>query len=757
MKRKTFRKTLASLVAAACAVSSLTVTSFVNATTNLTVEFEDGELNTTGRVFDGEDREGNAVAASGNKFIFLQDAGETVSVDVTVESAGMYNLSVATYTPYGSKQHSILINDKNVGKLALSENKTGFVDTDLGNYKLEAGKNTIKIVSEWGWTYLDKLTVSDASFPELKATKSLVDSKATDEAKRLMCYLADTYGNHIISGQQEIYKYGPHDFEYEFEWLKENTGDYPVVRGFDFLNCANILYGSEDGTVDRMIDWAKNKNGIATASWHVTVPKKFADYEQGVTNVDWSNATYDPKETDFDTAEVIKEGTKENKYYMACLEALAAQLKKLQDANVPFIFRPLHEAEGGGGETASWFWWGKAGSAVYKELWKLTYTTLTEKYDLHNIIWEWNSYAFDTSADWYPGDEYVDIVGYDKYNCTDWSTGSPVLQHNDSAISAIFYNISEKYDGKKMVAMAENDNVPTLGNLTSEKAAWLYFCTWYDGGSDNINFLTNPVFNVKEDLVELYQSDYCITMSEVPADLYNTYSLEGFEGTVIPEPTTQPPTEPLTTTTTSTEETTTTTITSSEEITSATTVTTTTVTTTSIERDLALTLDYDKSTMTVGETREIKFSGIPSVPVENVQFFYSEDSLEISYEEGSDVVTVTALKEGEAYITILASEYALGGTAYLTVAGEGTEPQNPTGTTEVTGTPTLIGDVNLDGDLSLADVILLSKNLTSPVVFPINEQAAANADVCKDLVVDSKDLSLLIEYHLGGVDISELG
>ena len=51
---------------------------------------------------------------------------------------------------------------------------------------------------------------------------------------------------------------------------------------------------------------------------------------------------------------------------MACLKELSKYLLKIQDANVPLIFRPLHEAEGGGGETGSWFWWGAAGSDVYK-------------------------------------------------------------------------------------------------------------------------------------------------------------------------------------------------------------------------------------------------------------------------------------------------------------------------------------------------------------------------------------------------------
>ena len=251
-----------------------------------------------------------------------------------------------------------------------------------------------------------------------------------------------------------------------------------------------------------------------------SVPKDFSNYNIG-DKVDWANGTYKPDETDFDTAKVLEEGTKEREYYMLCLKMLAEQIQKLQDAGVPMIFRPLHEAEGGGGEDKSWFWWGKSGSAVYKDLWKLTYKTLTEDYGLHNIIWEWNSYTFETSTNWYPGDEYVDLVAYDKYNCTDYSTGTPVLVHNDSAIGGTFYSLVEQYGGKKMVAMAENDSIPTLENLQMEKAGWLYFCPWYDGGQDNTNFLSNEMFNKKEDLKEIYTSDYCITLDELPENLYS--------------------------------------------------------------------------------------------------------------------------------------------------------------------------------------------------------------------------------------------
>ena len=62
--------------------------------------------------------------------------------------------------------------------------------------------------------------------------------------------------------------------------------------------------------------------------------------------------------------------------------------------------------------------------------------------------------------------------------------------------------------------MPENDTVPSLENMLIEKAHWLYFCIWYDNGSDN--FLTGKNKNNYDTLKEIYQSDYCITLDELP-------------------------------------------------------------------------------------------------------------------------------------------------------------------------------------------------------------------------------------------------
>lgn len=202
--------------------------------------------------------------------------------------------------------------------------------------------------------------------------------------------------------------------------------------------------------------------------------------------VDWTACTYKPDETDFDTTQAVIEGTKENEYFKLAIADLAEQLLRVQEAGVPIIFRPLHEAEGNSNidGSGSWFWWGKGGAEVYKQLWQLLYTTLTEEYGVHNLIWEYNSYDYSTSPSWYPGMEWGGIVGYDKYNCIyNRHDGKPSGSGpNEDAISSTFYTLVDLTNGKKLVSMPENDTVPSLDNIMVEQAYWLYFCIWYDKG-----------------------------------------------------------------------------------------------------------------------------------------------------------------------------------------------------------------------------------------------------------------------------------
>ncbi|MBO4877268.1 MAG: beta-mannosidase [Ruminococcus sp.] len=469
---------------------------------------------------------------SGEGFAYIQ-AGD-ISFNVTVPEDGMYSVHgmVAQVLNQEGRTETLDVNGKKYVTVVPYLDK--WTDFDFGTVRLNKGENTISFTGSYGYMELDYATVTVAEPHDYaKASGVCCDPRATKETQSLMSYLKSVYGKNILTGQQEIYGSGHKDnYEWENDFIKDLTGKVPAVRGLDFMNY-NPLYGWDDGTTERAIAWAKERNGILTASWHINVPIDFENYTLG-DEVDWQKCTYKNYQASngtFNTANVIKEGTKEREYFEEAMKLLAEQLGKLQDENVPIIFRPLHEAQGNDGrygDGTAWFWWGDRGAEVYKELWKLLYTTLTEEYGLHNIIWEFNAYELPSSPDWYPGDEYVDIIAYDKYN----ANGGPNL----SAISDVFNALYNMTDGGKMIAMAENDTIPAVDNMTVEDAYWLYVCPWYDGGEDGGVAFLGENYQDYDEFKKFYQSDVAITLDELPEDLYTSGGTS--------EPATKPATTP---------------------------------------------------------------------------------------------------------------------------------------------------------------------------------------------------------------------
>ena len=93
-----------------------------------------------------------------------------------------------------------------------------------------------------------------------------------------------------------------------------------------------------------------------------------------------------------------------------------------------------------------------------------------------------------------------------KNNRHDGKTSGPNL----SAETNIFYNLFKFGENKKMVALAENDSIPGVNNLITEKAGWLYFSPWYG------DYLFDENINTKSDIKEIYTNDYCVTLEDLP-------------------------------------------------------------------------------------------------------------------------------------------------------------------------------------------------------------------------------------------------
>ncbi len=482
---------------------------------------------------------------SGTGFANLTQKGSSITVTVNVEKEGLYELVMRYCQAFdlSKKVQYLNVNGANQGEVSFPYCEK-FQEMSAGYVPLKAGKNEIQIKAYWGYTLFDYMIVKEAdpSIADLSPQRTLVNKNASDTTKRLYNYLCDIYGKNILSGQQEYC--GEHSYnlnadptlgyivdnEAEFIYIKEKTGKMPAVRGIDFLNYSSAANMYDDHAAERAAEWYTKFHGIVTLSYHWGVPS--SKEKTGCADRAFYVESANPNFTTFSVSKALTEGTWENEVLMADIKLLASKLQILEDADVPVLWRPLHEAEG------AWFWWGAEGAENCKKLYHLLYDQLTNVYGLDNLIWVWTSSTYPTSSQWYPGDEYVDILGYDKYNAVD---GLPNL----SSLSSAFYNLVAFTNGKKLVAMSENDSIPAVGNLVNDKAGWLWFCPWYN------NYLTSQQINPVDDLIEMYQSEYCITLDELP-DI-STYPIKS-EGTDQPAQTqpkvttAKPQTTPVTTT-----------------------------------------------------------------------------------------------------------------------------------------------------------------------------------------------------------------
>lgn len=285
----------------------------------------------------------------------------------------------------------------------------------------------------------------------------------------------------------------------QYQRVFNDTGKYPALMGYDFLNYGiywNGISGLEQ-TEEAIAHW--NRGGLVTFTWHWRDPNASGVGEFYTNSTSFqipiANNALDTMSNSFTNI-------------VADVEMIAAELQKLEDAGVPVLWRPLHEASGG------WFWWGRSRSDGVTPanaqilLWRYLYERLTNHYGLNNLIWVWNG----QSASWYPGDEYVDIVSQDIY----------ASAQNYTSQSAYFNTLSAYTNQNKMIAMSENSNMPDPDNIEADNAWWLYFMVWNDsdtaeGVTSSDNFWTGEHYNTNAHKTHVYNHNLVITLDELPS------------------------------------------------------------------------------------------------------------------------------------------------------------------------------------------------------------------------------------------------
>lgn len=459
---------------------------------SLTIEAESGKPEGNAKVNDFPDASGGAYVNGVNV------EGDALTMTADIEYSGFYDMNFLTMGSEG-RVNNVLVDGMKVGDIT-TNSPAEFSDTLLSYIYLDKGTHEITITPSWGYVDIDCLILTAAATPvtedTYKVEPTLVNPNADENTKRLYKFLCDIYGKYSLAGQYA----DEGRASSEYEKITAKTGKTFAVLGLDMGNYSlgSKAHGAESKTVEYAYDWYKNAGGIVQLCWHWTTPE---DYAVNAGDQPWYSSFY--KEGSKLDLDKIMNGEDDAAYQLLMddIDNMANELARLRDAGVPVLWRPLHEAAGG------WFWWGNCEPESYKKLWNVMYDKMTNEHNLTNLIWVWNG----QDPAWYPGDETVDINGWDIY----------AGNHVDSSQSGRFDDMATNYGTKtKLIALTENGCVMDPDKVFNDNARWLFWGTWSDPFTMKLGVVINDEYTTVELLTKAYNHERVLTLDELP-DLQN--------------------------------------------------------------------------------------------------------------------------------------------------------------------------------------------------------------------------------------------
>ena len=231
-----------------------------------------------------------------------------------------------------------------------------------------------------------------------------IDKNATTKTKALYVNLQSISKEGVLFGHQDDVAYGVGwKAEKGRSDVKEVCGSYPALYGWDVSKIGNA-FNIDTVDFESMKTWIKEafkRGGINTISWHMDNPVTGGS--------SWDNTP---------AVSAVLPGGDKHEFYKKRLDLFADFLNELKvglGTKIPIIFRPFHE------HTGNWFWWGKGNCTKeeYIALWRFTVSYLRDEKEIHQLLYAYSTDQFNSREqylEFYPGDEYVDIIAFDDYH-----------------------------------------------------------------------------------------------------------------------------------------------------------------------------------------------------------------------------------------------------------------------------------------------------------------------------------------------------
>lgn len=255
---------------------------------------------------------------------------------------------------------------------------------------------TLTVEDSQGDTYTDEILI------EVREIVGYVpvDADATQETKNLLMNLGKiANGSEFIFGQEFPMSFQLNNLRWNLGTSdsKDVVGDHPGVFGID----PHYMMYKGDDQRDLHIEEARfayENGGVVTFDFHQQSRFNNKIYIKDISDDRDKSLMYD----------IVNDLNGSREWYFAELDVILDWINV--DLGFPVVFRLFHEMNGG------WFWWGTDAtghsSELYKEFFRLSVDYLKANSNL--VLFSWSpNHPFD--LDYYPGNDYVDVVGVDIY------------------------------------------------------------------------------------------------------------------------------------------------------------------------------------------------------------------------------------------------------------------------------------------------------------------------------------------------------
>lgn len=283
-----------------------------------------------------------------------------------------------------------------------------------------------------------------------KKHHSLSDKNATPETENLYQNLILLQEKGFLFGHQDDLAYGVKwRYEEGRSDIKDVTGDYPALYGWDLGGIEHQKSNNIDGVpFKKMKNWIKeiyDRGGVSTISWHMDNPLTMRN--------SWDT-------TSGSLRSILPNGEK-HPLYLSWLDQAAQFLGNLKGSDgkkIPILYRPFHEL------TGNWFWWCKnnASPQEFKEIWRFTIHYLRETKKLNNLIIVYNTADFKSKEEfleYYPGDDVVDFLSFDKYQYTNPVTDSSFITEVQNQLK-IMNEVAVEHQKPMAIAETGYEQIP---------------------------------------------------------------------------------------------------------------------------------------------------------------------------------------------------------------------------------------------------------------------------------------------------------